>query len=93
MILAGGVAITGGVVVGMSVQEKADAFVESVRRSEKRDLKEEAESRAMVANVLYGVGATGLLLGALMWSAESGSYAEVAPLPGGGGYVSVKGTF
>jgi len=92
LILAGGVAVTGGVLVGMSVQEKVDEFDESVRRSEKRDLKEEAESRAMFANVLYGVGATGLLLGSLMWSAESGPHAAVSPLPGGG-YVSVKGTF
>jgi hypothetical protein len=93
LILAGGAAITGGVIVGMSVQEKADEFDESVRRREKRDLKEEAESRAMIANVLFGVGATGVLLGALMWSADGGTYAEVAPLPGGGGYVGIRGSF
>jgi len=93
LILAGGAAITGGVIVGLSVQEKADEFDDSVRRREKRELKEEAESRAMIANVLYGVGATGVLLGALLWSADGGTYAEVAPLPGGGGYVGLRGSF
>lgn len=91
----GGLAITGGVIAGISANEKAEEFNRSVSLRQKQTLKDETESRALVSNVLYGVGATGVLVGALLWamSPDESHYATAAPLPGGGAMVGFGGTF
>lgn len=93
--IVGGVAITGGVLAGMEAQDYADQFNDSVRRREKQGFKTDAENWALGSNVLYGVGATAVVVGALLWALDpADSYgASVAPLPGGGAYVGFGGSF
>ncbi|MCA9540056.1 MAG: hypothetical protein KC620_14260, partial [Myxococcales bacterium] len=92
--VVGAAAVTGGAIMGMKADDSADQFNNSVSRNEKRNLKDDVEFQATAANVLYGVGAAGIVIGALLWSLDpADSYAEVAPMPGGGAYVGWGGTF
>lgn len=91
--LVGGAATAGGVILGMQADEKADAFNRSTDRFEKQELKDDTEFRATAANVLYGVGAAGVVIGALLWAAEPDYRASIAPMPGGGTYVGFEGRF
>jgi hypothetical protein len=93
--VVGGLAVTGGVVAGIYADKSADKFSQETVLSKKRDLKDESENRAMLSNVLYGVGATGMVVGALLWamSPDEGAYgAQVMPLADGA-MVGWGGTF
>ncbi len=93
--VVGGLAVTGGVVAGIYADKSADKFAEETVLAKKRDFKEESENRAMLSNVLYGVGATGMVVGALLWamSPDEGAYgAQVVPLADGA-MVGWGGTF
>jgi hypothetical protein len=91
----GGLALTGGVVAGVYANKSADEFNHERRLDVKQDLKTQTEQRALASNVLYGVGATGMLVGALLWAMDpgDGGHAEVSPLPEGGAMVGWGGTF
>lgn len=91
--LVGGLATAGGIYLGLEADDSAAQFNDSVRRSEKRDLKSDVEWQSTGANVLYGVGAAGILVGALLWAAEPDYRASITPLPDGGAYVGVEGRF
>ncbi len=91
--LVGGAAIAGGAYMGTQADETADEFNRSVDRRDKQELKDDTEFQATVANVLYGVGAAGVALGALLWAAEPDYRYSVTPMPGGGTYVGVEGRF
>ncbi len=91
--LVGGAAIAGGAYMGTQADESADEFNRSVDRLDKQELKDDTEFQATAANVLYGVGAAGVVLGALLWAAEPDYRYSVAPMPGGGTYVGVEGRF
>lgn len=91
--LVGGAAIAGGVYMGTQADASADEFNRSFDRREKMELKDDTEFNATVANVLYGVGAAGVALGALLWAAEPDYRYSVSPMPGGGTYVGVEGRF
>ncbi len=93
--VVGGLAVTGGVIAGLSANDAADDFNASFDRNEKLRLKDDSENLALLSNVLYGVGATGMVLGAVLWAMDPGpgARAEVGPLPGGGAYVGVGGTW
>lgn len=91
--LVGGAAIAGGAYMGSQADESADEFNRSVDRFDKQELKDDTEFQATAANVLYGVGAAGVVLGALLWAAEPDYRYSVAPMPGGGTYVGVEGRF
>jgi len=91
--LIGGAAIAGGAYMGTQADESADEFNRSVDRFEKQDLQDDTEFNATAANVLYGVGAAGVVLGALLWAAEPDYRYSVAPMPGGGTYVGFEGRF
>jgi hypothetical protein len=95
--LVGGAAIAGGIWAGLEANERADAFNDSVDRRAKQRFKRETETWALGANVLYGVGAAGVALGALLWIMDpadrAATRAAVAPLPEGGAVVGLGGTF
>lgn len=91
--LVGGLATAGGIYLGLEANESATAFNDSVRRSEKQSLRSDVEWQSTGANVLYGVGAAGILVGALLWAAEPDYRASISPLPDGGAYVGVEGRF
>ena len=91
--VVGGAAATGGVLAGMQADDKADEFNRSVDRGDKQTFKDEAEGWSLGSNVLYGVAATGVLVGSLLWAMDDSYQASVAPLPGGGAYVGIGGTF
>lgn len=91
--LIGGAALAGGAYMGTQADESADEFNRSVDRFEKQDLKDDTEFNATAANVLYAVGAGGVILGALLWAAEPDYRAMVTPMPGGGTYVGFEGRF
>lgn len=92
-ILVGVAATGGGIYMGSEASESADEFNQSVRRREKQSLKDDVETQALAANVLYGVGAAGLLIGGLLWAAEPDYRASIAPTPDGGAYVGIEGRF
>ena len=91
--VVGGLALTGGVVTGITANEKADEFNRSVDRREKRNLEDDTHLWATGSNVLYGVGATGILLGTLLIALDTDYYATVAPLPDGGTFAGIGGRF
>ncbi|MBU0553573.1 hypothetical protein KKF91_17620 [Myxococcota bacterium] len=91
--LIGGAAIVGGVVTGKMADDAADDFNASRFYDKKINYKQEAEDLSLGSNVLYGVGAVGIGLGALLWGMDSAYQASVAPMPGGGAYVGVGGSF
>lgn len=93
--VVGGLAVTGGVLAGMQADDKAKEFNDSVDRRDKQTFKDEAEGWALGSNVLYGVGATGVVVGALLWAMDPGDgyAAQIVPLPDGGAMVGVGGTF
>ncbi|MCB9530006.1 MAG: PEGA domain-containing protein [bacterium] len=90
--LVGGLATAGGIYLGLEANESATSFNDSVRRSEKQQLRDDVEWQSLGANILYGVGAVGILAGALLWAAEPDYRASVAPLDGGA-YVGFEGRF
>ena len=93
--VVGGLAVTGGVVAGLAADSSADDFNSATKRRAKMDLKDDTENMALLSNVLYGVGATGLVLGGVLWAMDpADNYrAQVAPLPGGGAMVGLGGSF
>ena len=91
--LVGGAAIAGGAYMGTQADASADEFNRSTDRFDKQEFKDDTEFQATAANVLYGVGAAGVVLGALLWAAEPDYRYSVAPMPGGGTYVGVEGRF
>lgn len=93
--VVGGLAVTGGVLAGMQADGKADDFNTSLDRREKMDLRDEAEGWALGSNIAYGVGATAIVVGAVLWAMDDsdGYAASVAPLPEGGAIVGLGGTF
>lgn len=92
-ILVGVAATGGGIYMGSQANASADEFNQSVRRSQKQSLKDDVETQALAANILYGVGAAGLLVGGLLWAAEPDYRASIAPTPDGGAYVGIEGRF
>lgn len=81
--------LTGGAVVGYLASDTADQFSASTNLSEKQDLRDTAETRALVADVLLGVGAVAALTGALLVAlddgpAEGSARLMVGPTLGGG---------
>jgi hypothetical protein len=89
-----GLAVTGGILVGLSADEKAQEFNDSIDYGEKQDLKDDAEIRALGANVLYGVAGTALLAGTVLWlMGDDSGYAAVAPTGDGGVMAGVGGRF
>ncbi len=93
--VVGGLAVTGGVLAGMQANDKADEFNGSVDRREKLGLKDDAENWALGANVAYGIGATAIVVGGLLWAMDPGDgyAASISPLPEGGAMVGLGGTF
>ncbi|MCB9522766.1 MAG: PEGA domain-containing protein [Myxococcales bacterium] len=93
--VVGGLAVTGGVLAGMQADGKAEDFNKSLDRREKMDLRDEAEGWALGSNIAYGVGATAIVVGAVLWAMDDsdGYAASVAPLPEGGAIVGLGGTF
>lgn len=89
-----GLAATGGILVGLSADEKAQEFNDSIDYGEKQDLKDDADIRALGANVLYGVAGTALLAGTVLWlMGDDSGYAAVAPTGDGGVMAGVGGRF
>ena len=92
--VVGGAAVTGGYITGGIAQDRADEFNTSSNRTEKLSLHKKAKDMETVSTVLYGVGATGVVLGALLLAMDPGDRrATVAPIPGGGAMVGYTGSF
>ena len=93
--VVGAVGVTGGVLAGMQANDQADEFNRSTSLRDKQDFKSGADNWALGSNIAYGVGASGILLGSLLWAMDPGDdyRAQLSPMPGGGAYVSVGGTF
>lgn len=88
--LAGGVAlVAGGAVMGVLAGDAADEFSASNDLDDKLDHRDTAESRALVADVLYGVGAAAAITGLLLVVLDDGPVdteartVGVAPTTGG----------
>ena len=92
--VVGGAAVTGGYITSGIAQDRADEFNTSSNRTEKLSLHKKAKDMETVSTVLYGVGATGVVLGALLLAMDPGDRrATVAPIPGGGAMVGYTGSF
>lgn len=97
--LAGGLAlVAGGAVMGVLAGDAADDFSASNDLGDKLDHRDTAEGRALVADVLYGVGAAAAITGLVLVVLDDGPVdtegrtVGVAPTPGGAG-VYWGGTF
>lgn len=91
--IVGGAAVTGGVIVHGMANDKADEFNSSRNLVEKRKLHEDAKGLDTVSTVLYGTGATFVVLGAVLLASEPSYNASIVPLPEGGAMVGYGGTF
>ncbi|MGK0358521.1 MAG: hypothetical protein ACI9U2_000810 [Bradymonadia bacterium] len=92
--VVGGAAVTGGYITSGIAQDRADEFNTSSNRTEKLSLHKKAKDMETVSTVLYGVGATGVVLGALLLAMDPGDRrATVSPIPGGGAMVGYTGSF
>ncbi len=86
--LGAGVAAAGvGVVFGVQAQSSQDDFEAGTTLTEKHDARDQGEQQALIADVLYGVGAaaaiTGLVLVLTAPDGEAVSGLRVAPTPDG----------
>ena len=102
----GGSLLAGGAVFGWlssDAEAERDAALEDswergIAYSTFREHDDAARSRALVANVLYGLGAVAAISGAVMWwttdgePTESAGGLKVAPTPGGATLVWTGGT-
>ncbi|MEZ4469381.1 MAG: hypothetical protein R3F60_00985 [bacterium] len=89
-ILAGvGVAaVGGGVAFGLSASKDADDFKASRSLSEKKSLRDDGEGKALIADILMGVGAAAAITGLIMVAVAPGDdapSATVGPTADGAG--------
>lgn len=93
--VVGGVALVSGIITGAAAGSAADDFNKSRDFDEKLSLRDDPAPLAAAANVLYGVGATAIVAGVLLWvlDPDDARTAQIAPLQGGGAYVGLGGAF
>ena len=77
----GGAAIVGGVVLGLTASSLASDEKASTDPFAKPDLRDQAHSRALVADVFYGVGIVAAVTGAVLIAVEPKAKPVVSALP------------
>lgn len=98
LIGTGLVGLAGGGVMGYLARDSADKFSESTLYDEKVGHREDAEGRALIADVLFGVGAAAALTGVVLLVLDDGpapaevGALRVGPTPEGGFGVWLGGT-
>lgn len=98
LVGTGLVGLAGGGVMGYLAGDSADKFSASTEFDEKTELREQAQSRALVADVLYGVGAAAVVTGILLVVLDDGpadaqtGRLQVGPTAGGGVGVWLGGS-
>ena len=85
-VAVGGAAVAGGAVMGTFASDKADRF-KDVGESDRQALREDGKSQALIADILFGVGAaavaTGLVLILTDRGDDGGDSLGLAPTDGG----------
>jgi len=91
-------AVTGGGVMGYLAGDAADERAASTDRDERHDLRDKATTRALVADVLYGVGAAAVVTGLVLIVLDDGpaepaaTALRIGPTTGGGFGLWLGGT-
>ena len=87
LIGVGGAAVAGGVVLGLTANSLASDEKASTDPIAKPDLRNQAKSRALVADIAYGVGVAALATGIILIATE-----PKAPAPADGSVSAGSGT-